>query len=160
VPAAPPSARARLRVVVAPDGAVDVSLAPAGPPVPMTLVPVVVPGGLGAHKWADREPVAVFEGPGLAALICDADGTVLEASSANVWARIDGELVTPPADGRILPGVTRQWLLDQGVGRVASFTLEQAGTLIITSSIRGAAAASPDAVELAADLRARLAERR
>jgi hypothetical protein len=38
--------------------------------------------------------------------------------------------------------------------------LALARTLLVTSSIRGAAAASPDAVELAADLRARLAERR
>jgi len=151
---------ARLRVTVRPSGAVEVFVGEVGEPRPLRLDPVVVPGGLGAHKWADRAPLTAFEAPGVAALICDADGTVLEASSANVWALIDGELVTPPADGRILPGITRAWLLEAGVGREAAFTLEQAQTLVVTSSIRGAAAASPDALDLAADLRARLAERR
>lgn len=46
------------------------------------------------------------------ALLTDADGHVLEASAANVFAVIDGVLVTPPVDGSILPGVTRQVVLE------------------------------------------------
>ena len=84
---------------------------------------------------------------------------MLEASTANVWARSDGVLVTPPTDGRILPGVTRERLL--GRGAVASFTLDdlrRAEAIVVTSSIRGAAAAglgppTEVALQLAADLR-------
>jgi para-aminobenzoate synthetase / 4-amino-4-deoxychorismate lyase len=40
-------------------------------------------------------------------LLLDEEGSVLEASRANVFAVRDGVLLTPPLDGRILPGVTR-----------------------------------------------------
>jgi 3-deoxy-7-phosphoheptulonate synthase len=36
---------------------------------------------------------------------------VLEASRGNLFVVLDGSLVTPPADGRILPGVTRRRVL-------------------------------------------------
>jgi len=40
--------------------------------------------------------------------MCDLDGLVLESWRASVFAVEPGRaLVTPPADGRILPGVTR-----------------------------------------------------
>jgi para-aminobenzoate synthetase / 4-amino-4-deoxychorismate lyase len=109
-----------------------------------------VPGGLGRYKWADRDPLAPFDGRGRAAVICDADGAVLEASSANVWALIGDRLVTPPADGRILPGVTRSRVLDLGGAgsvRIAEepFTLaglDAADGIVVTSAIRVAAAAA------------------
>ena len=44
-------------------------------------------------------------------LIADRDGQILETDRANVFAVIDGVLRTPPADGRILPGVTRAAVL-------------------------------------------------
>ena len=50
-------------------------------------------------------------GPDEHLLIADRDGQVLETDRANVFAVIDGVLVTPPADGRILPGVTRAAVL-------------------------------------------------
>ena len=69
-----------------------------------------VPGGLGAHKWSDRSGLAAMESElprGCVALLLDTGGVVLEGSRANVFA-VEGEvLVTPPADGRILPGVAR-----------------------------------------------------
>jgi branched-subunit amino acid aminotransferase/4-amino-4-deoxychorismate lyase len=40
------------------------------------------------------------------------DGTVLEATTSNVWWRRGRTLSTPVADGRILPGVTRDVLLE------------------------------------------------
>jgi para-aminobenzoate synthetase / 4-amino-4-deoxychorismate lyase len=131
---------ARLRVVVTPDGAADITTAPAGAPAPLVLRPIVVPGGLGAHKWADRAPVAAFESPGVAALIVDADGTVLEASSANVWALLDGVLLTPPTDGRILPGVTRSRLLallDAREEIVSLQRLTDADEVFLSGSVRG-----------------------
>ena len=75
----------------------------------VTLQPFELPGGLGAHKWADRGPLRHMEAraPGRIPLLLDAGGEVLEASRANVFA-VDGEvLITPPADGRILAGLAR-----------------------------------------------------
>ncbi len=46
------------------------------------------------------------------ALLTDADDNVLEAASANLFAVIHGVLVTPAVDGSILPGVTRQVVLE------------------------------------------------
>ena len=40
-------------------------------------------------------------------LITDETGELLETDRANVFAVIDGVLLTPPADGRLLPGTTR-----------------------------------------------------
>lgn len=81
----------------------------------MSLHSFTLAGGLGAHKWADRSLLDEAQA-GLPAqalpLIVDADGTVLEASRANVFAVCSGVLVTPPADGRILPGVTRMRVLE------------------------------------------------
>jgi para-aminobenzoate synthetase/4-amino-4-deoxychorismate lyase len=135
----------RLRVVLRPDGRAEVGVTPAGgPPAPVALDPVLVAGGLGAHKWADRTPLAGLDGPGRAGLLCDLDGGVLEASSANVWLVEGDRLVTPRADGRILEGVTRSQILalpcaaeaDVDAGRLAA-----ADGLVITSAVRLAAAA-------------------
>ena len=71
-------------------------------------------GGLGAHKWADRSLLGATQAAlpaGTLPLIVDEDGTVLEASRANVFAVRGGALLTPPLDGRILPGVTRMRVL-------------------------------------------------
>jgi para-aminobenzoate synthetase/4-amino-4-deoxychorismate lyase len=40
-------------------------------------------------------------------LVVDADGEVLEASWANVFIVEGGRHITPPADGRLLPGIIR-----------------------------------------------------
>lgn len=45
-------------------------------------------------------------------LLVDPAGNILEASRSSVVAALEGALVTPPADGRILAGVTRGALLD------------------------------------------------
>jgi para-aminobenzoate synthetase/4-amino-4-deoxychorismate lyase len=61
------------------------------------------------HKWADRRAVdEATQRLGATPLILDEDGSVLEAAWANVWIREGDRLVTPPADGRLLPGVTRR----------------------------------------------------
>ena len=71
----------------------------------------VIEGGLGAHKWADRRLLETAEEAlprGSVPLLADRDGAVLEASRANVFAVRGGALLTPPADGRILPGIARR----------------------------------------------------
>lgn len=46
------------------------------------------------------------------ALLTDAAGHVLEGAAANLFAVVHGVLVTPAVDGAILPGVTRQVVLE------------------------------------------------
>lgn len=125
VEAARPLEVGRLRLTVAPeDGGglrSDVRTAPVerrlvfpGWEEGIWLRPHVVPGGLGPHKWADRDLVDAAEAglEGAVALLVDADGTVLEGSRGNVFFVLEGTLVTPPTDGRILPGVTRRRVLE------------------------------------------------
>jgi para-aminobenzoate synthetase/4-amino-4-deoxychorismate lyase len=95
----------------------------------------VLPGGLGAHKWVDRELVS-----GVEPLIVDLSGEVLESGSGNVFIAEGDTLVTPPADGRILPGVTRAELLRRADVSVEPFGLERlraADEVFVTSAIRG-----------------------
>ncbi len=106
----------------------------------------VVPGGLGEHKWADRDLLdrIAASSPGELPLLLDADGAVLEASRASVFA-IDGErLVTPPTDGRILPSIARQQAIEvaatEGI-ETAEERLSVADLLsaevFLTGSVRG-----------------------
>lgn len=111
----------RLRIDVVPRADAEISTAavPAGYRRPVTLEPLVVPGGLGPHKWRDRSLLDIasryrgtISGHDPTPLLVDSDGTVLEAGWGNVWLLEGDTLVTPPADGRILPGVTRALLLE------------------------------------------------
>lgn len=110
---------------------------------PRTLALRAVPRGLGAHKWSDRRLVAE---PGEADDVLLVDGgTVLECGSASVFAVLAGRVVTPPLDGRILPGTVRARVLDQlraGSTPVSErpvdvAALPTATELFTTSSIRG-----------------------
>ena len=125
-------------------------------------------GWSGAHKWSDRAWLEQTEAElgEEVPLLVDADGEVLEAGRANVFAVIDGALVTPPADGRILPGTARAATLrlaaDLGIETaerpLTLAELRQADEVFLTSSVRGLRPArSLDGVELAA--RGRLTER-
>jgi para-aminobenzoate synthetase / 4-amino-4-deoxychorismate lyase len=106
--------RGRMRVRMGPTGGVDAVLSSEAPAndEPLQLSPFLLPGGLGAHKWQDRDLLeALASASGAVPLLVDSDGLVLEAAHANVWI-VEGEaLITPPADGRILPGVTRAALM-------------------------------------------------
>lgn len=112
------------------------------------LRPCVIPGGLAAHKWADRAGLASMESSeseGCLPLMLDAGGEVLEASRANLFA-VDGELlITPRAEGRILPGVARARAIEAarllGVEvREETVTVDRlivAGEAFLTGSVRG-----------------------
>jgi para-aminobenzoate synthetase/4-amino-4-deoxychorismate lyase len=152
-------ALARLRLVAAPveGGAIGVELSvesldqqrafPAQR-CSVALSSLIVEGGFGAHKWLDRGLLerAEAELPERAApLLVDRDGTVLEASRANVFAVHDGVLVTPPTDGRIVPGITRRRVLElaRAAGRETRekhFTVPDllaADEVFLTNSVRG-----------------------
>jgi para-aminobenzoate synthetase/4-amino-4-deoxychorismate lyase len=109
--------RVRLSCVVAADGqprldalARPVDHAIVLPDDALELRSTTVADWNGAHKWIDRrllDRLDVDAAPA-GALLVDRDGTALETTRANIFALgEDGVLRTPPADGAILPGVTR-----------------------------------------------------
>ena len=135
--------RARLRIDADPDGAVRITVSPARarPEQVLLLEPFALPGGLGNHKWSDRRLLDALTAlhPGTVPLLVDTDGLVLEAGSANVWIVEGGALITPPADGRILPGTTRAVLLaDEPAAReepIDLVRLASADSVFLSSSI-------------------------
>jgi para-aminobenzoate synthetase/4-amino-4-deoxychorismate lyase len=110
------------------------------------LTPVVLPGGLGRHKWADRRLIDSLSGDGSTPLFCDLEAQVLEAGYAAVVIVEGDAVIAPPLDGRILPSVSRERLLKTAAAAgmpvtVAPFTLERmrgADAILLTSSLRGA----------------------
>jgi para-aminobenzoate synthetase / 4-amino-4-deoxychorismate lyase len=104
----------RLRVTVVPGAeptarAVEVDSGLVFPERGPDLAPVTVPGGIGAHKWADRRLLdqAQAELEPALPLVLDADGAPLETSRGNLFVVRDGAVLTPPTDGRLLPGIAR-----------------------------------------------------
>ena len=148
----------RLRVTAVPDAGslcLEMTHAPlkppgAAPPVaPWVLRPVVVPGGWGRHKWADRRALNTTPGPWSPVcdpLLVDQDGAVLESGRANVFVVRGGVVTTPPVDGRILPGVMRARVLSslRAAGyevRGQDITLKDiagASEVFVTNALRGA----------------------
>jgi len=144
----------RLRVLL--DARGDVSLQVAALPAAgerPRLLPVVQPGGLGDRKWRDRRLIDALEAAaaehGARPLLIDLDGHVLETTRANVLVGVDGALVTPPLDGRVLPGVTRARALAaaRSLGipvaerPVALDELDGADAVLLTGALRGLEAA-------------------
>jgi para-aminobenzoate synthetase/4-amino-4-deoxychorismate lyase len=114
----------------------------------VALQTLVVPDGLGMYKWADRGGLALaqpHEGERSLRLLLDTGEEVLEASRANVFAVEHDALITPEADGRILPGIARERVIEiaDALGircREQPLALAQllaAGQAFLTGSIRG-----------------------
>jgi para-aminobenzoate synthetase/4-amino-4-deoxychorismate lyase len=111
---------------------------------PWALAVRRVPDGLGPHKWTDRRLVS---DPGEAddVLLLDEHARVLECGTANVFAVLGGVVVTPPGDGRILPGTVRQRVLARlrenhrpvEERDIILAELREATEVFTTSSIRG-----------------------
>ena len=135
----------RLRVTAAPGAAfVDIAAEPlaAEPgPDPVTLAPAVLPGGLGAHKWSDRRLLdELAHRLDAVPLLLDLDGDVLEAAHANLFIVEGTHLVTPPLDGRQLPGTVRARVLALHPAREERLSLDRvaaADELLLASSVRG-----------------------
>jgi len=132
----------RLRVLLDADGQLGLQVAPLPAPAAVRLRAVAVPGGLGDRKWRDRrlidalEDVSEPETP----LLVDLDGGVLETTRANVFAWIGDGLVTPPLDGRVLPGVTRLRLVERAAVVERPLTLAEltaADGVLVTGALRG-----------------------
>ena len=176
---AQPLRRGKLRLTVAP-GAVSMEaevvateLEPErifpGPEHGVALCGVLVEGGLGPHKWADRRLLERAEAgaPGELPLLVDSDGAALEAARGSLFTAGRGWLATPPLDGRILPGIARRRTLEiareQGIEvREQRLTLADVhrGGAFLAGSVRGIEPVrSLDGTELppAGEISARLA---
>jgi para-aminobenzoate synthetase / 4-amino-4-deoxychorismate lyase len=134
-----------LRVSLRPDG-LEVATRPLPPAdAPVVLEPVLLPGGLGAHKWRDRELIDGLSAPGVTPLFCDLDGSVLEAGYAGVLFVFGSDLGAPPLDGRLLPSISRSRVLrgaraiglDVVVRSVRLDEVSRADGIVLTSSLRG-----------------------
>ncbi|MFT5682147.1 MAG: branched-subunit amino acid aminotransferase/4-amino-4-deoxychorismate lyase [Myxococcota bacterium] len=79
----------------------------------VALRPWPGPTGIETVKHGSRAPwvISVRES-GADDVLWVADDHYLEATTGNVLAVCDGVLITPPLDGRILPGITRAVLLE------------------------------------------------
>jgi para-aminobenzoate synthetase / 4-amino-4-deoxychorismate lyase len=146
--AAAPHELARLRLVHRPGEGVSAEARPVeqrGGAEPVLLAPACLPGGLGAHKWLDRRLLDGLERRlGGVPLLVDLDGEVLEAAHANLWIVEGRDMITPPLDGRLLPGTVRAALLHEPPAglepREEHITFERlaaADEVLLTSSIRG-----------------------
>jgi para-aminobenzoate synthetase/4-amino-4-deoxychorismate lyase len=139
------------------------------------LTPAVVPGGLGPHKYSDRRLIDGLSTEQAVPLFVDTDGHVLEAAWANVWIVEGRHVVTPPADGRLLAGVTGATLLELAgeLGLIASaqpislVRLRQADAIFLTSSLRLATSAGldghvsrPDGIAIVSAIRTALQDAR
>jgi para-aminobenzoate synthetase / 4-amino-4-deoxychorismate lyase len=151
--------RGGLRVAVAPTAAGELAaeieavridperILPSRPPS-VDAYSLVLRGGLGGHKWADRTLLDEEQGrlgADAVSLIFDWDETLLEASRANAFAVLGGTLLTPPADGRILPGIARACALEVAAGagvdareaEIRKEDLVMADEVFLTNALRG-----------------------
>ena len=132
-----------LRLALVPDdehaGAVRTVLASrARSPIKVVkLVPTVVerpvdapPGDIKAEprRFYDLVRQQAQDGDADDEVVVADDGAVLEAGLGNLWLHLDGAWVTPPLDGRVLPGIARALLLDEA-GRAGVPTVERVCTL-------------------------------
>lgn len=106
-------------------------------PVHRAVAPFTLPGGLGPHKWADRSLIDALAAAadGALPLLIDADGAVLEAGWANVLIEERGRLISPPDDGRALPGIGRRGL-QYDEEPVDLDRLLAADAVVLTSALR------------------------
>jgi para-aminobenzoate synthetase / 4-amino-4-deoxychorismate lyase len=117
------------------------------PPAEVALVTVGVRAGFGPHKLIDRgwlERIEAAAGEGVRPLLVTRAGALLETTRANVFLMRDGALATPPLDGTILPGVTRELVLERagalGIGvREVPLTLDDlraADMVLLSGALR------------------------
>ncbi len=129
----------RLRIDLVPGEEPQITVTPLPAAAPAVLRPVLLPGGLGAHKWRDRGLLERWEAedPDTLPLLVDADGYVLETSRTGVIARSgDRTLLTPPTDGRILPSLTTA-AMGATPRRLTLDDLRAARQIFVASALRG-----------------------
>ncbi len=136
----------RVRLDLLPSGETTVTVGPLpdNRPVRIALVPGYEPGTPPRHKLRDRTHYehAVTAAHALGAdhpLLVSVDGRVGEADHANLFAVIDGRLVTPAPAG-ILPGIARAMIVERLGAEECGVTitsLESASEMFLTNALRG-----------------------
>ncbi len=88
---------------------------------------------LARAEWSDPD---IFDG-----LVCDSEGRVVSATSANVFARVQGRWLTPPVQRCGIAGLMRAWLMDNVEGaaeaELSPADIESAEALFICNAVRG-----------------------
>jgi len=150
VAAALPEGPARIRVTVTPRPTLLVEGEAIPPDTPSRVTAASIRGlwhpgrRIAEHKtlsflgWRDSQRRAAALGADTA-LLLDAEGRLGEASTANVFCVIGGELVTPPIRG-ILPGVTRAVVMELTAAReefLDEATWRAADEMFLTNGVRG-----------------------
>lgn len=128
-----------------PTVAVLASPAPAPHDRPLRVVTVRGgrrPAAIKSTSWAwSAQAIATARAADADTALLVEDGDLLEAAAANVVVVVDGTALTPPDDGRILPGTTRGVLLGDGHVTEAALTtadLAAADEVVLLSAVRGA----------------------
>ena len=85
---------------------------PAGVPFDLKVAP---------RRFWDAVQQQAQDGGADDGIAVDADGTVREAATGNLWLRIDSVWITPALDGMVLPGIARARLLTEA--RAAGLTV-------------------------------------
>jgi branched-subunit amino acid aminotransferase/4-amino-4-deoxychorismate lyase len=62
---------------------------------------------------------------------------LLEATTSNLVGEVGGSLLSPPLGGRVLGGVVREVLLEEGVVREGDLPADVSGPLYCLNSVRG-----------------------
>lgn len=139
-------APARVRLLLAPSGAIAIGIAPlpeapAGP-VPVAIAPrKVAPDDFRlAHKTSRRafHDEARRDSGTWEVLFTDAEGYLTEGSFTSIFVERGGMLVTPPAARGLLPGVLRAELIETGRAVEGDLTpADLAGGFYVGNALRG-----------------------
>jgi para-aminobenzoate synthetase/4-amino-4-deoxychorismate lyase len=138
----------RVRVTLGDDGAVAATAAPLAPapaqPWTCAIAPERVDSGdlFLFHKTSRRTlyDAALAHADSDEVLFMNERGEITEGSRTNIFAQIDGALVTPPVACGLLDGCLRRELVDEGRCKEAILTpgdLQRADALYIGNSLRG-----------------------
>jgi para-aminobenzoate synthetase / 4-amino-4-deoxychorismate lyase len=139
----------RVRLLVGRDGSIEIQAAPLLSTVPLRLVRVKIAAMPISsnelflyHKTTHRQ---VYDAARQSASDCDdvllwnERGELTESCIANIVVEMDGELLTPPVDSGLLPGVFRALLLEQGTIRERTIKVSDLGKcskLYLINSVR------------------------
>ena len=139
-------APARVRLLLAPSGAIAIGIAPL-PDAPVGPVEVAItPGKVArddfrlAHKSSRRgfHDEARKASGAWEVLFTDADGYLTEGSFTSIFVERDGTLVTPPLARGLLPGVLRAELIETGRAVEGDLSpADLAGGFYVGNALRG-----------------------
>ena len=136
----------RLRLLLAPSGAICVQLSP--PPaklcgvvrVALAPLPVAPDDWRLRHKTSDRGfyDAARAASGAFEVVFVRPDGQITEGSFTNIFVQRGGTLLTPPASAGLLPGILRQRLLAEGQAREAELAVaDLAQGFLLGNALRG-----------------------